>query len=92
MSTKIKLTKEQIKENPFITKGGTHAFNNLINSLVGKTVPSHKIKMAKNIEDSWYNYAREHQMDCYKLSDDIVREHFSARGLFFPADTVEIMD
>ena len=71
---KIIVSDEAIKENPFITKDGEALFYRYVCDLFGvsydniKSIDCCKVNVASNIQDAWYNYANENNMDSVGLT------------------------
>lgn len=61
----IGLTYEEVKSNPFMTKEGKAPFYRLVCEKIGldyddiKCLDCTKINIARNIQDAWYDYANE---------------------------------
>lgn len=97
MAQTITLTNEQIEKNPFVTKDKELAFYNLIEKLCEKTnhkitrIDCTKINVAKNIQDSWYTYAKNNNIDTKALTMSLA--FAGPKALYrIPENTVEILD
>lgn len=61
----IRMTDEQIKENPFITAEGRTPFYSFIGEKFAgsyddvKSIDCRKVNVARNIQNSWFEYAKE---------------------------------
>lgn len=70
----IRLTDEEVKSNPFMTKEGKAPFYRLVCEKIGldfdniKSLDCTKINVARNIQDAWYDYAKENDITTFDLT------------------------
>lgn len=97
MTQIIKLNDAQVTENPFITHDGKSAFYNLIEQLCAKenktvkSIDCTKINIAQNIQTSWYDYAKAHNIDTTDLTISLLFAGPKALENI-PDNTVEVLD
>lgn len=94
---RIKLTPEEIQNNPFLTKEGKAGFYRFIRKKFETAeqevdcIDCRKINVAENIQLAWYDYARANNIDKTELTM-LLAIHGPKAFDSLPDNTVEIED